>query len=132
MLFTFPTNIPQYVQVLPSNKLFSNFNRQKHCRILLCCLRKRIRINGKIFNMALLLFNFTIASILLLASIMGVCFIRNYCISYLKPCNLWNGNEIVNPSINSFQSFIYFCKNPINAWLGSEYDSAGSVFYLYF
>ena len=36
LLFTFPTNIRQYVQVLPSNKLFSNFNRQKALLSKIC------------------------------------------------------------------------------------------------
>ena len=38
-----------------AKKFFSNFNLQKHRRILLCCLRSRTRINGTTFNMVLFL-----------------------------------------------------------------------------
>ena len=36
------------------NKLFSNFELLQHCRMLLYCLRSRIRINDKMFSIVLL------------------------------------------------------------------------------
>ena len=59
------------------NNFFSNFNLEKHYRILLWFKIKNSN-KWQDFEIGFIIFNFTKASLLLLATIMRVCFARNY------------------------------------------------------